>query len=310
MTVTEPNGASNTYDTAVIGCGVMGAALARALAASGCSVAVWNRTPGRAEALASNNISPVRSVGDAVRSSGLVVACMSTYEVTRAVLDPVAGWRGTVLVNLANGGPDEAKELERWAVQRHAEYLDGAILCFPRDIGSTEATIVFSGSLAAWSRHERTLLRLAGASRYISDQVAAASVLDVGMVGGFFTAALSAYVEAATLRTWSRRDSRGVAREYSDGRRHPSAHDSGNSRSDREWRPQDGSGDCEDLCRIGTLRPCRHARNRPASPDLGRGGRESGGSRGRRFGKSRVFGANSGGGQEPGRSRGLRVDEC
>jgi ornithine cyclodeaminase/alanine dehydrogenase-like protein (mu-crystallin family) len=151
--MTRSNGGSATHDVAVIGCGLMGAALARALADSGRSVAAWNRTPERAEALAGDGITPVRAIEDAVRSTRLIVACLSTYEATVAALEPVAGWDGAVLVNLASGAPEEAAELRRWAAQRGAEYLDGSIVGYPQDIGSAEAAI--EQALADWHDDER-----------------------------------------------------------------------------------------------------------------------------------------------------------
>jgi 3-hydroxyisobutyrate dehydrogenase-like beta-hydroxyacid dehydrogenase len=69
---------TNSYDIAVGGFGLMGSALARAFAKSGHSVAVWNRTYERAEALAGDGITPVRLIEDAVGSAGLVVACTAT----------------------------------------------------------------------------------------------------------------------------------------------------------------------------------------------------------------------------------------
>jgi choline dehydrogenase-like flavoprotein len=60
--MSETNGVPKTYDVAVIGCGLMGSALARTFARNGLSVAVWNRTPERAEALAGKGISAVRAV--------------------------------------------------------------------------------------------------------------------------------------------------------------------------------------------------------------------------------------------------------
>jgi len=41
-------------------------------------------------------------------------------------------------------------------------------------------------------------MSLGGASRHVSDLVRAAAVLELGIVGAFYVAALSAYVEAAT----------------------------------------------------------------------------------------------------------------
>jgi len=194
----DTNGGSKDYDVAVIGCGLMGSALARAFANSGRSVAAWNRTYERAEALAGDDITPVRSIEDAVGSGQLVVACTATYDTTRSALEPVAEWSGAQLVNIGTSTPDEAEQMESWAKGRGAEYLDGAILAYPQDIGSAKALLLFSGSPAIWSEHEQTLMSLGGASRHVSDLVRAAAVLELGIVGAFYVAALSAYVEAAT----------------------------------------------------------------------------------------------------------------
>lgn len=185
------------HDVTIIGCGLMGSALARQFAKSGFRVAAWNRTPERAEALAGDGVTPIRSVVDAVRSSRLVVAATLTYETTLAALDPVDSWDGTTLVNLAGGTPEAAADLERWATERGAEYLDGTIFCYPREIGSAEATIFFAGRPAVWSKHEQTLMTLAGASRHVSERVGIPNVLYIGM-STFLFGAMSAYVEGAT----------------------------------------------------------------------------------------------------------------
>jgi 3-hydroxyisobutyrate dehydrogenase-like beta-hydroxyacid dehydrogenase len=192
------NGGSKDYDVAVIGCGLMGSALARAFANSGRAVAAWNRTYERAEALAVDGVTPVRSIEDAVASAQLVVACTATYDTTRSALDAVADWGGAPLVNIGTSTPDEAETMDTWARARGLAYLDGAILAYPQDIGSAGALLLFSGSRAVWSEHEQTLMSLGGASRHVSELVQAAAVLELGIVGAFYVSALSAYVEAAT----------------------------------------------------------------------------------------------------------------
>ena len=182
-------------DVTVIGCGLMGSALARQFAASGLRVTAWNRTAERAEGLA--GVRPIRSIVDAARASKLVVACTSTYEALLAALAPVDNWDGITLVNLTGGTPQDASGLARWAMERGAEYLDGAIFCYPREIGSPEATIYFAGPRGTWSSHERALMTLAGASRHLSEEVGIPNVLYVGM-SVFLIGAMSAYVEAAT----------------------------------------------------------------------------------------------------------------
>lgn len=197
--MSESSGATKTHDVAVVGCGLMGAALVRALAKTGRSVAAWNRTPARAEALAGDGVTAVRSVDEAVRSAPLVIACTSTYETTRAALEDVTDWSGTALVNLGTGSPDDARAMERWATEHGAAgYLDGAILCFPDQIATPEGCIVYSGSPDVWARHEATLMIFGEASAYLAEQSPVASVVDTAIVGAFYVSAVSAYVEAVT----------------------------------------------------------------------------------------------------------------
>ncbi|NYH77308.1 3-hydroxyisobutyrate dehydrogenase-like beta-hydroxyacid dehydrogenase [Actinopolyspora biskrensis] len=186
------------HDVTVVGCGLMGAALARTFARSGLSVAVWNRTAEKAEALASERIEPVRDIAHAVTSAPLVVSCLLSYDATTEALDPVADWTGVTLVNVASGSPTEVAALDRWAAGRGARHLDGALICYPDDIGTSEAAVLYSGSAQAWEEHQGPLLILAESSLHVSEQVTVASVLNVGLIGAFFVPALSAYVEAVT----------------------------------------------------------------------------------------------------------------
>src|SRR5215475_5045419 len=51
---------------AVLGTGIMGAAMARSLAREGHDVTVWNRTPARAQAAAGEGITACGAIADAV----------------------------------------------------------------------------------------------------------------------------------------------------------------------------------------------------------------------------------------------------
>ncbi|MEV0600290.1 NAD(P)-binding domain-containing protein [Streptomyces sp. NPDC050315] len=201
LAVIERNGfmgSTKKYDVLVIGCGLMGSALARTLAGRGYSVAAWNRSPERALALAESGVSPVDSPDEAVPASRICIACTNNYESTRSALQPVTDWDTTTLVNLGSGSADDAEEMARWAGERGASYLDGFIGCYPQDIGSPRGMVGVSGPAALWEKHQDVFMSLGAASQHISDDVRGAGVLEASMVGTFFIAALSAYVEAAT----------------------------------------------------------------------------------------------------------------
>ncbi len=152
----------------------------------------------QAEALASEAITPVQEVADAVGAAPLVPACLSTYDDALAVLRDVPGWTGATLVNVGSGTPVEVDSFAEWASGRGTDYLDGSSLGYPAGIGTEAAAILYSGSETAWAAHGETLTALTPMSVWVSPEVRTASVLNAGLVGMFLVPAVSAYVEAAT----------------------------------------------------------------------------------------------------------------
>ena len=62
--------------TAVLGTGIMGAAMARSLAREGHDVSVWNRTTSRSEAVAAERITACGDIGDAMLDADVVVLAL------------------------------------------------------------------------------------------------------------------------------------------------------------------------------------------------------------------------------------------
>ncbi len=64
----------------------------------------------------------------ALKTGGLTLTCVTDYEVVRELLGTSdAELHGTTLINLTSGSSAEAREAARWAEQRGARYLDGAV---------------------------------------------------------------------------------------------------------------------------------------------------------------------------------------
>jgi 3-hydroxyisobutyrate dehydrogenase-like beta-hydroxyacid dehydrogenase len=160
-----------------IGLGLMGSALARALLAAGHRVTVWNRSPGKAEALVGLGAEEARSFADALAASPIILICIDNYASTHALL---AGERldGRTIISLTTGTPREAEGLSGWVVARGGRYLDGAILCGPSEIGSTTGEVLVSGDAVVWQAMEPLLTCLAGKVRWVGSKVGAAAGLD------------------------------------------------------------------------------------------------------------------------------------
>lgn len=183
-----------TADVAVLGLGRMGAALARALLASGRRVAVWNRDPSKAQSVPGAIAFP--TVAEAIAASSLLVVCLTryaTWEILLSGLGPEA-LTGKTVVQLSSGAADEAADLAQKQRTLGASCLDGAILAYPRAIGTPEAGITISGDEPAWLRYAATL-QVLGSVEYIGPDVAHANAWDSAalvLLYGSVTSALQA----------------------------------------------------------------------------------------------------------------------
>jgi 3-hydroxyisobutyrate dehydrogenase-like beta-hydroxyacid dehydrogenase len=193
------SGESSSYDVAVVGCGLMGAALARTLVKAGYSVVAWNRTHSRAEALAADGVVPERSLEAAFNSAPLVLACTLTPENTQEVLAPINDASGTTIAFVGSGSPESARELAQWTVARGGDYLDGVIVSYPEDIGTPQGVVVVAGDAALWSRHEPVFLELGGSSFHAGEDIGNANLLATAFSGAFIVASLASYAEGATF---------------------------------------------------------------------------------------------------------------
>lgn len=189
----------NVRTVAMLGCGNMGSAFVRALAANGYQVAAWNRTYGRAEKLArgTGGVHAYRSAAEAVAAAPVVIACVSVYDVLRDVLDGAGDMTGKTLINLTTGSPEEAGEMGRWALDHGVGYLDSVITVYPRHVGNPDAQIMVSGPTRLWLEHQDTIKVLGGSAIHVSEDLSLANVLDVGVVGAFYITALTGFIEAA-----------------------------------------------------------------------------------------------------------------
>ncbi|MET7338933.1 NAD(P)-binding domain-containing protein [Nonomuraea sp. NPDC005650] len=183
----------------VIGMGLMGRALATAFMNAGHPATIWNRTPGRAQALVDAGASEAPTVEAAVAAAPLVIVCVRDYDAVRELLTPAeAALSGRVLVNLTSGASDEARAMAGWAAERGAEYLDGAIMMTPPGIGAPETVILYGGSPSLYETHEKTLAVLGGGTTLISSDVGLPALYDVALLGIMWST-FNGFMHAAAL---------------------------------------------------------------------------------------------------------------
>lgn len=181
-------------DVTVIGLGAMGSALAGALLKAGQKVTVWNRTAERAVPLVQHGATAAKDVRQAVAASPVIMVCVYDYAASRAVLDEAGdALAGKVLIEFSTGSPLDAREADRWARDHGADYLDGALLATPSQIGRPNTPVFLSGSETAYRRAEAVLKAVGGGLMYRGSEPGAAAAWDIaalsamfGMMFGFF----------------------------------------------------------------------------------------------------------------------------
>ena len=139
---------------AVVGTGIMGAAMARSLAREGHDVAVWNRTRSRAEAVGGDSITAHADVAEAVTGADVVLTMLydadSVLEVTPSLvgsLGPDAVWVQSTTV-----GPEGMSRIAEAAGDAADRLLDAPVLGTKQPAESGNLTVLVSGSEAARRR--------------------------------------------------------------------------------------------------------------------------------------------------------------
>jgi len=191
-------------EVTVIGLGAMGAALAQALLDKGHRVTVWNRTSAKAESLVRDGAVIAPDAASAVGASPVVVVCVLDYEAAYGILETeevAPALAGKVLVQLSTGSPQDARDGETWARKRGVDYLDGAILAVPSQMGKAESAIVASGADTAFRSGEPLLQSMAGNVTYLGERVGSAAALDLALLSHLFGALLGFFHGARILES-------------------------------------------------------------------------------------------------------------
>jgi 3-hydroxyisobutyrate dehydrogenase-like beta-hydroxyacid dehydrogenase len=134
---------------------------------------------------------PAATVAAAVEASSVVLVNIDDYPSTRGLLeaaDVVEKLSGRVVVQLSTGTPQEAREFEGWLTSLGADYLDGALLCYPEDIGTAGATVVYSGRRSVFDQCEALLTSLGEDIRFVGERVGSAAALDLAWLSSLYGA--------------------------------------------------------------------------------------------------------------------------
>jgi 3-hydroxyisobutyrate dehydrogenase-like beta-hydroxyacid dehydrogenase len=191
---------SRNKTVTVIGLGPMGQAMAAAYLAAGYAVTVWNRTASRADALVAQGAVRAGSVDRALAAGGPVLLSLIDTDAmytTFASPEAQAALSGRVLVNLSADTPAKAGAAARWAQERGARVLVGAMNVPPSGIGKAESSGFYSGSEELFEEQRELLSVLTTPDFRGEDPSLAALFYQLNMV--VFWSSMTGYWQAAAL---------------------------------------------------------------------------------------------------------------
>ncbi|WBW96319.1 NAD(P)-dependent oxidoreductase [Oceanirhabdus sp. W0125-5] len=169
----------------VIGCGKMGSSLTKAFLNSGHDVFVYDVIKESCIPLVEQGARLAETPRQAVTNCELMVFSINSYASTIEFLEKdnlLPLLKGKTLVQLSTGIPQETKELEKITKEYDIDYLDGAIMCYPNQIGTDESCILFSGDETTLNNNESTLKSLSKNLIKVSNDIGGASTLDCALL--------------------------------------------------------------------------------------------------------------------------------
>jgi 3-hydroxyisobutyrate dehydrogenase len=112
---------------AVLGTGIMGAPIARNLAAAGHDVTAWNRSAEKAEGI--EGVTPAGSVAEAVRGAEAVITMLADADAVEAVVDEaLPALDDAVLIQMSTIGPEATARLADRATAAGIPFVDAPVL--------------------------------------------------------------------------------------------------------------------------------------------------------------------------------------
>jgi 3-hydroxyisobutyrate dehydrogenase len=135
---------NDTLTVAVLGTGIMGAAMARNIAGAGHEVRAWNRTRKKAEPLADDGITVADTAPEAVDGADVVVTMLAAGDAVKAVAEEAIDG-SAVWAQMSTVGLDAARELADVAKEKGASYVDAPVLGTKRPAEEGKLIVLASG---------------------------------------------------------------------------------------------------------------------------------------------------------------------
>jgi len=164
---------------AVLGTGIMGAAMARSLAREGHQVTVWNRTPERATALEGDGITACGAIGDALLFADVAFTMLFDAASVLDVTGEVTGALGSdaVWAQSTTVGPEGMRRIAEAAGEVRDRLLDAPVLGTKQPAEAGKLTLLVSGAAPARAKAQPAFDAIGARTLDLGDDLGSASGL-------------------------------------------------------------------------------------------------------------------------------------
>jgi 3-hydroxyisobutyrate dehydrogenase len=137
---------------AILGTGIMGAPMARNLAAAGLEVRAWNRSRERAEPLAEHGVDVAGTAEEAARDADVVVTMLSDGSAVEAVAGKLTFPDGAVWAQMSTVGIEATERLVARAADAGVPIVDAPVLGTKAPAEQGQLTVIAAGPAEARER--------------------------------------------------------------------------------------------------------------------------------------------------------------
>ena len=195
---TQPD---SILSVSVIGLGAMGAGIAHTLIERGCKVSVWNRSRKKVDALVSKGAIACDGPADALDANTHVIVCLSDYKVWQQIIEShhlARHFQDTFIIQLTTGTIDDVQAHASFIRDQGGHLADGAVMCYPRNLGTDEAALLLSGEPDVLNECSPILSMLDANWTNLGEDINRPSVLSRSLMSGL-TGAIMGLVNGAAI---------------------------------------------------------------------------------------------------------------
>jgi 3-hydroxyisobutyrate dehydrogenase-like beta-hydroxyacid dehydrogenase len=169
----------------VLGSGMMGSALTRALLKGGHDVMVFDLDATKTAPLVADGATAATDSLELAGHGDVFIPSLPSYKGLQGFLNTegvLTALAGKTIVQLSSGSPVTVKEFGKFIDGTGVSYLEGRIKNYPKDVGNPGSKIIFSGQENVYDKVKPVMAALAEHLEFVGPQLEAVGALDQAVV--------------------------------------------------------------------------------------------------------------------------------